>query len=161
VRTRKLRESVRLLGLLPLARGERREEDLMHRYKALQEYRRYAKSLSPMSKEGALRSAAIGLENLARTAGYPDPVRLEGALEARAMADLAAGPVSRAVGDVTVTLALGDEAQPELTVQRAGKPLKAIPPDVRHDRQVAALAERKTELKRQASRMRESLEAAM
>jgi hypothetical protein len=161
VRTRKLRESVRLLGLLPLAKGEKREQDLLGRYRILQEYRRYARSLSPMSKEGAIRSAAIGLENLARTAGYADPIRLEWALEAKEIADLAAGPVSRTVDGVTVTLRLDEQGQPDLTVRRGDRPLKAIPPKLRKHRQIAEMTERKAELKRQASRMRQSLEAAM
>ena len=156
-----LRESVRLLGLLPLATGERREQDLLSRYRVLQGYRRYARSLSPLSKEGALRSAAIGLENLARTAGYADPIRLEWALEAKSIADLAAGPISKTVEGVTLTLRLDEQAQPELTVQHGDKQLKAIPARLRKQRDVVALTERKTELKRQASRMRESLETAM
>src|SRR5205807_4932964 len=53
VRNGKLRESARLLGLLPLARADKREADLVQRYKVLMEYRRYARSLSPMSREGA------------------------------------------------------------------------------------------------------------
>ena len=161
VRDRKLRESVRLLGLLPLAGGAKREADLMSRYRALLEYRRHARSLSPMSKEGALRSMAIGMENLARTAGYADPMRLEWTLEAKAIADLAAGPVARTVDGVTVTLRLDDQAQPELTVQRGNRVLKAVPAKLRKHPLITEITERKTELKRQASRMRASLETAM
>jgi hypothetical protein len=161
IRDRKLKESVRLLGLFPLAEGERRQADLLARYKVLVEYRRYARSLGPMSREDAVRTSHVGLENLARTAGYPDPMRLEWAMEAAQLADLAAGPVSVTQDGVTVTLAIDAEAQPELTVRRGEKPLKAIPPAVRKQPKVAALAERRTELKRSASRVKNSLEAAM
>jgi hypothetical protein len=94
IRDRKLKESVRLLGLLPLPEGERREPELLSRFKVLVEYRRYTRTLSPMSREDAERTATVGLENLARTAGYPDPLRLEWAMEAKQIADLAAGPVT-------------------------------------------------------------------
>ncbi len=161
VKSGRFKESVRLLGLLPLAKGDKREEDLLQRYRVLQEYRRYAKSLSPMSREPAIRTAEIGLQNLARTAGYPDPVRLEWAMEAKAIADLAAGPLSYTADGVTVTLQLDEQAQPQLSVARGDKALKSIPPKVRKNPKVAALAERRTELKRQASRMRNSLEVAM
>jgi hypothetical protein len=161
IREKNLRESVRLLGLLPLTKGDKREPDLLGRYRVLLEYRRYAKQLGPMSKEGALRAVAIGMENPARTAGYPDPVRLEWAMEAHAIADLAKGPISVTQEGVTVTLALDDKAQAEVTIRRGDKPLEAIPPAVRKHPKVAALTERKTELRRQASRMRESLEMAM
>ena len=161
IRQRQLRDSVRLLGLLPLGVGERRDRDLLLRYRVIQEYRRYARGLSPMSRESAVRAGDIGLENLARTAGYPDPVRLEWAMEAREIADLAAGPLSATHQGVTVTLALDEQSQPQLTIQRGDKPLKNIPAAVRKHRKVAALADRKTDLKRQASRMRLSLENAM
>lgn len=77
IRQRQLRDSVRLLGLLPLPEGDKREKDLMLRYKVIQEYRRYARGLSPMSRESAVRAGDIGLENLARTTGYADPIRLD------------------------------------------------------------------------------------
>src|SRR5262249_33258687 len=123
--------------------------------------RRYAKSLGPMSKEGALRTAAIGLENLARTAGYPDPIRFEWAMEAKEIADLAQGPLSHTADGVTVTLALDAQAHPEVTVMRGDKPLKQMPPKVRKDRKIAAIVDRKADLRRQASRIRESLERIM
>jgi hypothetical protein len=162
IRERQLKENVRLLGLLPLpADPEKREADVQARWRALLSYRRYARSLGPLSREPALRALEIGLHNLARTAGYPDPVRLEWALEAREVADLAAGPVEVTHQGVTVTLRLDESAQPELTVRRGDRPLKAIPPKVRKSAKVAALAERRAELKRQGSRMRQSLEASM
>ncbi len=156
-----LKESVRLLGLLPLASGEKREADLHTRYRALQGYRRYAKQLGPMSREDALRAAAIGFENLARTAGYVDPIRLEWAMEAREIADLAAGPLQHTAEGVTVTLSLDELGQPQMTVQRGEKALKTIPPKVRRERKIAALSERRQDLKRQTSRIRESLETAL
>jgi hypothetical protein len=161
VREGKLKESVRLLGLLPLPTGDQRDAELHTRYRVLQEYRRYARSLGPMSREGALRAATIGMENLARTAGYPDPIRLEWAMEAREIADLAAGPIAVTHQGVTVTLSLDANAQAELTVKRGDRVLKNIPGPIRKNPKVAALTERRADLKRQASRVRQSLETAM
>jgi hypothetical protein len=161
IRDKRLKESVRLLGLLPLAEGEKREADLLGRWKVLQEYRRYARALGPLSREGAVQAYEVGIHNLARTAGYPDPIRLEWALEAREIADLAAGPISVSHEGVTVTLALDEQAQAQVTVRRGDKPLKSIPAPVRKHPKVAALTERKAELRRQASRMKGSLEQAM
>ena len=107
------------------------------------------------------RDLAIGLSNLARTAGYPDPIRLEWAMEARGIADLAAGPVSVTQKGVTVTLTLNAENQPEMSVKRGEKALKSIPPDVKKQPKIAALVERQGELKRQSSRVKQSLESAM
>jgi hypothetical protein len=162
IRKKFLKENVRLLGLLPLAAGAKRDADIAERYRILQEYRRYAKQLSAMTKEGALRAVEIGMQNLARTAGYPDPLRLEWAMEADSVKDLACGAVSAKRGDITVTLALDECARPQLTVSRDGKELKSIPPEIKKkDKNIASLAERVTELKRQSSRMGQSLELAM
>jgi Family of unknown function (DUF5724)/Domain of unknown function (DUF4132) len=161
IRKNHTRDAVRALGLLPLARGQAGERDVLERYKIFQEYLHYARQLSAMTRDSALQAAAIGLANLARTAGYPDPVRLEWAMEAQAVADLAKGPVTVKVADVAVALAIDPQGDPELTVVRQGKTLSAIPPAVKKNAKVAALTTRKTELRKQASRMRLSLEQAM
>jgi hypothetical protein len=154
-------DSVRALGLLPLAKGTARDRDLLDRYKVIQEFVRSSKQFGAQRQANEKRAAAIALDNLARTAGYVDPIRLEWAMEAKAVADLADGPVTVEVDGVTVALAIDDQGQPDLTVSRAGKPLKTIPPAVKKHKKVVELAERKTELKQQASRVRKSLETAM
>jgi hypothetical protein len=161
VRKKQLKDYVRLLGLYPLAQGEKRQADLLQRYNVLQEYRRYARGLSGLTKPEAMRSVDVGVQNLASTAGYADSLRLEWAMEAEQVSELAAGPVSVKEDGVTVTLTLDAEARPQITVERAGKPLKSVPPDVKKDKRVAELSEQAAHLKRQASRMKASLEAAM
>src|SRR5262249_20634406 len=152
---------VRLMGLLPLAKGTKRDADLAERYRVLQEYRRYARGLSSMTKEGAMRAVDIGMQNLARTAGYADPLRLEWPMEKDAVKDLAQGPVSATKDGVTVTLALDDLGRPALTTCRGDKELKAIPPATKKDKSIAAITVRVTDLRRQASRIKQSLENAM
>jgi hypothetical protein len=161
IRTKKLKEHVRLLGLAPLATGQGRDADIGERYRILQEYRHYARQLSTMSREPALRAVDVGMSNLARTAGYPDPLRLEWALEAESVKDLAHGPVTAFKDGVTVRLALGPAGQPEMTVCRGDKELKSIPPPLKKDKKIAELTERAGELRRQSSRMKQSLESAM
>jgi hypothetical protein len=161
VRRGKLKDYVRMLGLYPLAEGAKRQADLIERYNVLQEYRRYARDLSAMSKPEAMRSVDVGMQNLARTAGYADPLRLEWSMEAEQVAELARGPISAAKDGVTVTLSLDDTAQPQIAIQRAGKPLKTVPPAVKKDKRIAAIWEQAADLKRQASRMKASLETAM
>jgi hypothetical protein len=101
------------------------------------------------------------MENLARNAGYPDPIRLEWAMEAQAVADLVASPLSVTIDEVTVTLAVSEKGEPQLTVTKKGKPLKSIPAKAKKDPKVVELQARKQDITRQASRMRLSLEQAM
>lgn len=154
-------DAARALGLVPLANGARRETDVLDRYQTLQEFVRGSRQFGAQRQASEKMAAQIGLENLARTAGYPDPVRLEWAMEAQSVSDLADGPVTVTAGDVSVSLAINEWGEPNITVAKNGRALKAIPPAVKKAEEVASLVARKTEIQRQASRMRLSLEAAM
>ena len=161
IKTKYLKENVRLLGLFPLPTGAKRDAELKRRFGILQEYGRYAKQLSGLTKPDALRALEIGLRNLAGTAGFPDPMRLEWALGADALRDLSHGPVAVTKDGVTVMLTLDEQSQPQMSVARGEKPLKVAPPAIKKDKAVADLFERAKDLKRQVSRQRQSLEAMM
>ncbi|WP_417730085.1 DUF5724 domain-containing protein [Rosistilla oblonga] len=162
IKKRNLKDNVRLLGLLPLAKGAQRDKDLMDRYNVLLAYKKYARGLSGLTKPDAFRALDIGFANLARLAGYRDPLRLEWALEAESVKDLATGPVSVSKEGLTVTLSLDESAKPQLTVSRGDKPLKSIPaPMKKKHAAIRDLAERGKELRSKSSRVKQSLEAAM
>jgi HEAT repeat protein len=161
IKKRNLKENVRLLGLLPLAGGAKRDKDVVERYEVLQHYRRYANKLSSMTKPEALRAVEIGMRNLAATAGYADPMRLQWAMEAESTKDLASGSLQVAKGDTSLTLSLNERAEPELVVRRGDKVLKSLPKTVNKDAKFVELRERSTHLKRQAARVKQSLEVAM
>lgn len=155
-------DAVRALGLLPLAKGKvAAEKDVLDRYHVIQEFLRTRRQFGSQRQASEKRAGEIGLENLARTAGYPDPQRLEWAMEAKAIADLAKGPVTVKRGEVEVSLSLTETGAPELAVVKNGKALKSVPAKLKKDPEIAELKDRKTDLKRQSSRMRQSLEAAM
>lgn len=160
VKTKRLKESVRALGLLPLATGAARDKDLHERYHALQEYHRYARGLSALSREGAVNAANVGIANLARTAGYPDAVRFQWSMEAAGCADLVKGVTARS-GPVEASLQVDAEGQIQWTILSKGKQVKSIPPAQRKDKKLCELAERKKELARSQSRMRRGLEDMM
>lgn len=161
IRGKKLKNQVRLLGLFPLPDGPKRQPELLARYKVLQEYQQYAKGLGAMSKPAALQAVEIGLANLASTAGYPDPLRMMWALEAAGLEDLNQGSVSLIHEGVKITLTLDEDARPQLNCSKAGKLLKTIPPALKKSKKVAELLERHAVLKRQASRLKKSLEDMM
>lgn len=161
VTQKKLKDAVRLIGLYPLAGGAKSATDLAQRYKMLVDYRRYAKQLSSLTKPAAMQALEIGFRNLASTAGYTDPLRLEWAMEADAVKDLAQGAVSATKDGVTVTLSLDDLARPVIITEKNGKPLKSVPPAVKKDKRIAEILDRVADLRRQAARVKESLEAAM
>ena len=121
------------LGLLPLEPRAPRE-DVLARYKVMQEFVRTSRQFGSMRQASEKLAARIAQENLARTAGYPDPIRLQWAMEGLATADLAAGPVSARLKDVTVSLAIDEDGLPEITVKLGEKLLKSPPAESRRMR---------------------------
>jgi hypothetical protein len=154
-------DAVRSIGLLPLPAGAKPDEVILERYKLIQEFMRGSRKFGSQRQASEKLAARIGLENLARTAGYPDPVRLEWAMETQAVADLAAGPLTVTAEQTTVTLAIDPWGEAQLSVSKNGRPLKAVPASLKKQPEVAALLARKPELKQQTARMRQSLELAM
>ncbi|VTU00293.1 heat repeat-containing protein : Uncharacterized protein OS=Pseudanabaena biceps PCC 7429 GN=Pse7429DRAFT_3714 PE=4 SV=1: DUF4132 [Gemmataceae bacterium] len=162
VRTKYLKEAVRHLGLLPLPEDPaKRDAELADRYKVLKEYERYARGLSSLSKEPAIQAARLGMENLAVTAGFADPVRLEWAVTAREVADLVKGPVTVSAKDAAATLTLTADGDADLSFTKGGKPAKALPADAKKSPKVAELLDRKKNLSRIAASTKRSLEQAM
>ncbi len=168
VSAKRNQDAARALGLLPLPKGEARTQMLLRRYGALQEMLRTGKKAGGSAKQASeKRAVEIGLENLAWAAGYPDPLRLQWAMEIEQYGDLAEGPVTVTVDGVRVSLAVDEQGVPTLTASKpvkAGGPekeLKAVPPAVKKDKRVAVLAERLADLRRQTSRVRDGLEGAM
>jgi hypothetical protein len=162
IKEKRNKDAARALGLLPLPEThEERQAESLIRYEVIQEFLRTSKKFGPQRQESEKKAARIAMENLARTAGYPDPVRLEWAMETEAVADLAEGPVSTTVGEVTVTLSINPLGEPDLSVVKKDKVIQNIPPAVKKDPAVTAVIERRKSIERQVSRMRLSLEEAM
>jgi HEAT repeat protein len=162
IRDKRNQDAVRALGLLPVpADRAARAEVVRHRYAVLREFERGSRQFGAQRQASEKAAVRIGIENLARSAGYPDPQRFTWAVEALEAGDLADGPVCVTAGAVTLTLAVDAEGTPGLAVSRAGRSLKSVPAALRKDPGIAALTSRKTALARQATRVRQSLEAAM
>jgi Family of unknown function (DUF5724)/Domain of unknown function (DUF4132) len=163
ISTKRHQDAVRALGLLPLpADAAKREAMVTARYQAVQEFIRTGKKFGAQRRASEATAARVGLENLSRTAGYPDPIRLQWAMERHLGADLKTGAIAVEHDGVTVSLALDPlSAEPAITVARNGKTLKTLPAALKKVEAVAALYARERDLIRQAARMRISLEGAM
>ncbi len=159
IESKRHQDAVRALGLLPL--GKSSKDEVLARYRIMQEFVRGSRKFGSQRQASEKLAARIGMDNLARTAGYPDATRLQWAMEGLATADLAKGPVTATIGDVVVQLAVSDDGLPEISTRRGDKPLKSIPPAVKKSPAVQELTDRKTDLRRSASRMRHALELSM
>ena len=161
IREKRHQDSVRALGLLPLAEGPSREQDLLERYRVLQEFARSSRQFGARRRESEERAVIIAMQNLARTAGYADPIRLQWAMEVLESQDLAEGKLSIVSGNVEVNLTINEWGKPILVIRQEGKELKNIPSRIRKDPQIAYILTRKRELEQQISRVRMALEQAM
>src|SRR5207244_12515784 len=94
--------------------------DLLDRYETIQEFLRTSRQFGSQRQQNEKLAVSIALENLARTAGFPDPVRLEWAMEAQAIADLAGGGLVAQAGPAEVTLAVNEAGDPGLTGTKGG-----------------------------------------
>ncbi len=160
IREKRHQDSVRALGLLPLS-PENRDRDMLQRYQILQDFLRTSKKFGSQRQASEKLAVSIGLENLARTAGFVDPQRLQWAMEAEAVADLAGRAQTVTIDQVSVSLAITAAGEPEITVTKQGKPLKAIPAALKKQPEIQALTNRKRDITQQASRIQASLEQAM
>ena len=155
-------DAVRAVGLVPLpAKDANRRREILQRYELLQRFLRESRKFGAMRQASEKLACSIGLANLARTAGYPDPLRLSWAMEAQAIADLRSGPVEATDGGVRAILSIDTLGEPQLAYEKNGKALKDLPASLRKSTVLSALRARKTKLAQQTSRMRQSLEEAM
>jgi hypothetical protein len=154
-------DSARALGLCPLDTGKKREPDILHRYQIYQEFLRTSKQFGSQRRASEKLCVEIGMENLARTAGFADPQRLQWAMEAVAIADLVEQPQVVTVEETSIALSITAQGTPAVTITKAGKALKAVPAKLKKNPDIEALLDRKQDIVKQASRMRISLEQAM
>ncbi|MDV6376537.1 DUF5724 domain-containing protein [Deinococcus arenicola] len=152
-------DAVRALGLLPLSRAKAKQaRELESRYRLLSDFRRAAKQFGAQRQASERLAADIGMQNLARSAGYSDPQRLMWAMEARMAPDWQATVTAEGV---TLGIDMTPQGEASLTLRRGEKPLKTLPPALKKNPEVIALRAAVTELKATRGRMRTALEEAM
>lgn len=152
-------DAVRAFGLLPLPPGEE-EREVTLRYNEYLEYKHQSRVFGSMRQASEKLAVMIGMENLARTAGYPDPLRLQWAMEAKTVEDLREG-IAVTLGDLVVLLDFDPFGDPRVTATKGEKMLKEIPAAAKKVPEVKELTDRRRDLVKQAQRMRRSLEEAM
>ncbi len=148
-------DAVRALGLLPL---DQVSQEAQSRYRLLSDFRREARQFGAQRQASERLAADIGMQNLARTAGYSDPQRLMWAMEAQMAPEW--NQLVRD-GDVTVRIGMTPEGEASLRVQRGEKVLKNLPPALKKNPEIVALRTTLTELEATRKRMRTALEEAM
>lgn len=160
VRTKRDQDYLRVYGLAPLSRTNP-SKDVLERYEYLQQFKKESRQFGSMKQTSEAIAVRVALDNLARNAGYTDPVRLTWAMETKQVQDILSKETEVVAGDVTVRLGIDADGKAELFVVKGDKTLKAIPAALKKDKRILELGANRKTLREQFRRSRKSLEEAM
>lgn len=160
INEKRRQDYVRALGLLPLNR-RKPEADVLKRYQLIQKFKKESKQFGNQRQVSEGLAVKISLENLARTAGYTDPIRLTWAMETKEAQEIIANAATIEKEGTSINLVINEFGKASLIAQKAGKLLKAIPAKLRKDKEVLQLKAYAKVLQNQYKRTRKSLEEAM
>lgn len=147
-------------GLIPLT-DQDPQADLLRRYEFLQRFLRESKAFGALRQNSEKRAVEIALENLSTNAGFRDVTRLTLRMEKLIFENQKYFFVPREIGEYTAQLSFNEMNQVELTVQKGGKALKALPSALKGDPYVRELKNFQKELKEQYRRAKVMFENAM
>ncbi len=154
------KDYVMALGLVPISKANP-EADLLKRYNLLQTFLKESKQFGAQRRESEKNAVEIGLDNLARNAGYEDSIRFSWAMEGKATQKIMENSLLSLDEETTIELKIDEEGKADLFVSKNGKEQKSIPAKFKKDKRLDDLKEGKTYLNKQFSRTKQSLENAM
>ncbi|TDS13168.1 DUF4132 domain-containing protein [Sphingobacterium paludis] len=153
------KDYVMALGLIPISKSSP-DGDLLKRYHVLQNFVKESKQFGAQRQESEKNAVEIGMDNLARNAGFADSVRFVWAMEARATQQILKQALV-IVDDVEVRLIVDEEGKAELLVNQNGKALKSLPNKLKKNKTIESLKDGKAYLSKQFSRTKLALENSM
>jgi len=151
---------VRVYGIIPLNK-KNRDADLLNRYQFLQKFKKESKQFGSQRQASESLAVKIGMENLARTAGFSDPLRLSWAMETEEAQKILQSAKRLVFDDIEVFLSVDNQGKASIECTKNGKELKSIPSKLNKEKDLEELKEYCKVLKDQHSRTRKSLEEAM
>jgi hypothetical protein len=148
------------LGLIVLDKKEA-HKDILDRYKFIQDFKKSGKNVGQQRQESEKRVCDLAMENLARNAGYADPIRLTWAMETLDVTELLKRANAVNIDGTNVQLQVNLLGKADVLAIKGGKTLKDVPSALKKDPSVLELLDIKNSLNAQYSRIKKSLEEAM
>ncbi|MDR1797747.1 MAG: DUF4132 domain-containing protein [Clostridiales Family XIII bacterium] len=161
VKARRSQMKLMAYGLIPLAEGEAREQDLLARYQFLQEFLAQSKQFGAMRRASEAKAVRVAMDNLARNAGYRDTIRFTWKMEGAIAASYAAYFEPHDLEGYAVRVSVAEDGTAALLAEKGGKALKSLPAALKKDPYVVQAKAVAASLKEQHRRARTSLERAM
>jgi len=159
IKTKRDKDYLRGLGLVPLS-AKNPQKDLLTRYNLMQTFLKESKQFGSQRQESEKNAVEIAMDNLSRTAGYSDSIRLSLAMEAKATKEIMQKAILK-FDEVVLELKINDFGKADIFVSKKGKSQKSIPSKYKKDKAVKELVANKNYLKKQYSRIIKFLEASM
>jgi hypothetical protein len=160
IATKRDQDYVRIYGLAPLNKAHP-QQDILARYEFIQQFRKDSRQFGAQKQASEAAAVNIAMDNLARNAGYPDPIRLTWAMETRQIQAILSKETKVQCDDVVIALVIDEEGEADVVAYKEDKPLKAVPAKYKRDAKVEELNEFKKTLREQFRRSRKGLEEAM
>ncbi|CAM1371662.1 DUF4132 domain-containing protein [Tenacibaculum xiamenense] len=160
VKEKRNQNYLRVYGLVPLSKTVP-QKDVLKRYNYLQQFLKESKQFGSQRQESEKLAVQIAMDNLARNAGYTDPIRLTWSMESLQAQQLLSNAQELVFDEVKIWLEVDEEGKSNVFVSKKGKLLKNIPAKLRKDKEVLKLKDFNKKLTEQYRRTRKSLEHAM
>ncbi len=151
---------LRVYGLVALNK-KNPDKEVLTRYQFLQKFKKESKQFGSQRQASEGLAVRIAMDNLARTAGFSDPIRLTWAMETQEAIDIISRAKALTFGETTISLIVDEDGKASIECFKAEKPLKSIPDTLKKEPAIIELKEFNKTLNDQYKRTRKSLEAAM
>ncbi|MGB5990179.1 MAG: DUF4132 domain-containing protein [Marinifilaceae bacterium] len=151
---------LRVYGLVPLSKTNGKK-DLLKRYQFLQKFRKESKQFGSQRQASEACAVKIAMENLARTAGFPDPIRLQWAMESKEAQEIIENAEKLKFDKHEVALEIDEAGKSAIIFYKEGVKCASLPAKYRKEKEYLKLKEFNKTLREQYRRTRASLEAAM
>ena len=135
--------------------------DILSRYKFLVGFKKESKEFGAQRQASEGLAVRLALDNLARTAGYADPIRLTWAMETIDAQEIMSKVKTLSFEETTISIEVNALGKAEFVATKAGKNLADVPAKFKKEAQVIELKDLKNALNAQHSRIRKGLEDAM
>lgn len=161
VKDKRDQDYLRVYGLVPLSRSNA-ENDVLKRYEYLLQFKKESKEFGAMRQSSEASALEVAFDNLARNAGYPDPIRLTWAMESKQVQQIFAKETKHEIEGYTLELEIDAEGKTNILVfNKEQKAIKAVPASLKKHKLYLELSNHKKKLNEQFRRSKKSLEEAM
>ena len=157
IHAKRNKDAICSLGLLP----DKSDKALQNRYQLIQAFLKESKQYGSQRQASEKRVCKIALLNLARGAGYADPMQLAWRMEGQQVTDNAAYLQGIAVEGYMLKLQLAEDGTNKLIIQQGEKVLKSVPAKIKKHPDYLSIAATSREWTKQRKRARAMLEDMM